>query len=112
MEVAHRQRIDQDAIEKWIRERSVRWYAVAGCVTWRGGKCQRFAVDAQAVVNRELEIAFGVNRSAQMIVEIAAFRHVAKKSFEQWGTVANRLEVARGLLLGILGRSEISKLEK
>src|SRR5579884_1999492 len=112
MKVAHRERVDQDAIEKRIRKSGFRGHAVMSFITWRGDKCQCLSVRAQAVMNRELQITLRVHGSAQVIVQVTTFRHFTEKSLQQWRTVADRVEIARSALLCSLSQSKNAELEE
>ena len=70
----------------------------------RGG-----AVDAEIVGRSEVEQVFGVDCAVEMIVQVSALGHVVQEGKQQWRLVADRVEIARGFLLGGLRRGEDSK---
>jgi len=73
----------------------------------RGG-----AVHAEIVGDGEVNQIFGVDRAIEVIVQIAAFRHVVEKSQQQRGFLAYRVQIARRFLLGSLRRGEAGKKEE
>src|SRR6185369_13640892 len=52
--------------------------------------------DAQSIVRGPAQVTLGVNRTGQMVVQVAALRHLREKCEEERGIVADGREVRRG----------------
>src|SRR5580658_10173492 len=67
-------------------------------VAWRLGEAA-LAIDAEAVFDRVLNVAFGVDRAGEVMMQIGAFWHAMEKIFEEHRIVADGFEIlgrARG----------------
>ena len=62
-------------------------------------------IDALTFLRRPLNVRFRINRSGEVIVQVAALGHFAQKGQQQVGVVANALEVALGGGLIGVGRT-------
>ena len=82
--------------------RRVMFAGIAGGAQQAG----RGAVDAEIVGCREVEQILGVNRAIEVVVQVAALGDVVQESQQQGGLVADRVEIARRLLLSGLSCCE------
>src|SRR5579884_2678690 len=65
----------QRCICEHIRGRNRSLLAAAWCSRIR----ERVAIDAHTILRRPLDVTLRINRATQMIVQIAALRHLAEK---------------------------------
>src|SRR5258706_7609689 len=103
----HRPRVDRLVVEDRVLPDGGGGRPAAIRAARRGPHGERHQHDAELILHGPAHVAFRVDRARHVVVEVAAFRHLAQEHFERERLVANRRKLSRGRRLGgVAGRPQ------
>jgi hypothetical protein len=112
--VAHRPGVNDLVVENVVRvgaaNRGARLVLFAG-VARRAEQLRGRSINTEIIRSREVDQVLGINGATKMVVEVSALGHVVHKREQQRRLTPDRVEIARSLLLGSLGRRQGSKYQ-
>ncbi len=98
--IADRPGIDYVVAQRKIRQRLSGGYFALRGIAGRRRKRHNDAVNAQAIFHGIVNVAFGIDRTGKVMVQIAALGHARQEIHQCGGIVARRLQKLRGAICG------------
>ena len=103
--IPHRPGIDDLAVKNLVvvgaPNRGLGRVSFAG-VAWRAQQPRGGTVDAEIIGGSPVDHVLRIDRARKVIVQVSTLRHVMQKCQQQRWVASDRIEVARGFLLGSL----------
>ncbi len=108
--IAHRHRIDRLIEERRILQHVHHRRAAGARVARSHHDHHRGRDETRFIVRRPAQITLGIDRTGQMVVQVAAFRHLTEKREQLERLIADGREPARGCRLGSRGARPVLRL--
>jgi hypothetical protein len=102
--LSHGKGVQQVAIERTVLQGDASWRLACSGIAWRRRERKGCAINAQAILRGVLDEAFRIDCAGEMVMKVAALRHLLQERVQKQRLIAHRLKISSGLLFCERGR--------